>query len=66
MDLGNSPQSSDRLEEILFAAFEGKVDTLLLDTSVNKWGNWILLRVRRKFMPSPRTVMKILLDLAAT
>lgn len=40
LDLTNGPLSSCRLEEILPAAFEGKVDTIFLDTGVQRWGRY--------------------------
>ncbi|MFZ2446624.1 MAG: hypothetical protein WAW37_09710 [Syntrophobacteraceae bacterium] len=39
-DTSCNGQCTDRLEKILKGAFEGRVDTLLVDTTVRKWGTF--------------------------
>lgn len=65
LDLTGNNLSSDKLDEILPGAFAGRVDTLLVDTGIQKWGKFDLPSGAIEEHESPARGDEDLLDLAA-
>lgn len=62
-ELAGEGLSSDNLERILPGAFEGRIDTLLVDTEVQKWGKYDVNSGRTEVREEPQKGDEDLLDL---
>ncbi len=63
-DTSCNGQCTNRLEKILRGAFEGRIDTLLVDTTAQKWGKFDPDSGRVEIHPAPTIEDEDLIDLA--
>ncbi len=63
-DTSCNGQCTDRLERILRGAFEGRIDTLLVDTNAQKWGRFDQGSGRVEIHHTPSVEDEDLIDLA--
>lgn len=64
-DLSDTGRAVDRLEEIVLAANEGRIDTLFIASGIQRWGRFDAANRRVRVHDAPQSGDEDLLDLAA-